>query len=144
MASKNDVAPCGIYCPGCRVYKASENRELAEKIAENMQISVEDVQCDGCKAEEGDISVMPIDGKCDTYICAEEKSLDFCLDCNDYPCYRLYSYRNSPPPHNSKINNLTIINEKGLDWFLENAEKLTEMYYKGEKEYGGSKLKVKD
>lgn len=141
MSEIEDVAPCGVYCAGCVVYKASNNPELAEAISENMGISKEEAQCKGCRAENGDISVLPIEEKCPTYTCVNDKGLDFCSECEDYPCSRLYACKNSPPPHNSKINNLTLIDKKGLDWFLENGEKLTKLYYNGEKEHGGSKLK---
>lgn len=139
MAEKSDIAPCGIYCPGCIVYKASDNQELAEAIAENMGIDPEDAQCTGCRAQNGEVSVLSIEGKCPTYECAEDQDLDFCSECEDFPCSRLYTCRNSPLPHDSKMTNLTLLDKKGLDWLLDNIEELTELYYKGEKEHGGSK-----
>lgn len=142
MPEEGDLAPCGIYCPGCVVYKASDDRELAEKIAENMGIDSEDVQCDGCRSEGGKISMLSMENKCSTYRCVEDKGIKFCSGCGEFPCSRLYTYRNSPPPHNSKMTNLTLLDEKGLDWLLENIEELTELYYKGEKEHGGNKLEL--
>lgn len=144
MPKRKDVAPCGIYCAGCVVYKASDDPELAKKISENMSVSVEDAQCKGCIMEEGEIGVLPIEGKCPTYTCVEENEIDYCFECEDYPCARLHTYKNSPLPHNSKINNLTLMDKKGLDWFLENVEELTKMYYHGNKEHGGSKLRISD
>ncbi len=142
MPEKENVAPCGVYCEGCVVYKASDNPHLAEAIAENMDVRPEEAQCDGCRSEDGIISVLSTDEVCPTYECVQDKGVEFCYECDDYPCAKLYSCQNSPPPHNSKINNLTLIENEGLDWFLDNAERLTEMYYNGIKEHGGSALKL--
>ncbi len=142
MPEEDDLAPCGIYCPGCIVYKASDNRELAEIVAENMGINPEDVQCDGCRAEGGKIDMLSMESKCETYECVEERDLKFCSECEEFPCSRLYTCRNSPPPHDSKMTNLALLDKRGMDWLLDNVEELTELYYKGEKKHGGSKLEL--
>ncbi len=142
MSRMNDVAPCGIYCAGCKIYQASEDPELAEKIAENLDIGVEDAQCLGCRAENGEIPVISVEGKCRTYQCVKDRGLDFCYECEDFPCSKLYTCRKSPAPHNSKMTNLVLIEKKGQEWFSENAEKLTKLYYQGTKETGGSELEL--
>ncbi|KXA89813.1 hypothetical protein AKJ62_02305 [candidate division MSBL1 archaeon SCGC-AAA259D14] len=142
MPEVDNLAPCGIYCPGCIVYKASDNEKLAEKLAENMGVDSDDVHCDGCRAEEGKIDFLSMESKCETYKCVEEKGLEFCSKCEDFPCSRLYTFRNSPQPHNSKMMNLTLMDKKGLDWLMDNIEELTELYYFGDKPHGGDKLEL--
>lgn len=142
MAEIKKIAPCGLFCAGCRVYKSSDDPKMKKKIASDLNVNVEDVHCEGCRTENGDTPISPIDEKCPTYQCVKEKGLDFCHECEDFPCSRLYTCLNSPKPHNSKITNLLLISKNGLDWFLKNADRLTKLYYKGTKDSGGSKLKL--
>lgn len=115
-----DHAPCGIYCkrcPGMKVYN-----------------------CKGCREQKGQIKDFPI---CKTYKCITERDLNFCYECDDFPCERLQPIVNFEifMPHNSKIYNLLMIKKLGLLKWNEICENKSDLYYKGRKiRYGGDKL----
>lgn len=54
--------PCGLYCGSCKLY-------LREK-------------CGGCKIKRSEI--------CPIWKCAEEKGLEFCSECDYFPCENNY------------------------------------------------------
>ena len=120
------VAPCGLYCGSCPLYKARTDRALAEKIAQQRGIQVEDLPvCLGCKAQQGHIPVMgePI---CGTYDCViNQRGLRFCYECEDFPCKNLkhIDKRYKTNFKMSMIENLEFIKKHGIKDFLENEDK---------------------
>lgn len=113
-------APCGIYCkrcPGVRVYN-----------------------CKGCREQKGKIKDFPI---CETYKCVTERGINFCYECDDFPCEKLQPIVNFEifMPHNSKVYNLLMIKKLGLVKWNEICEQKSDLYYKGRKvRYGGDEL----
>ncbi len=59
------LSPCNVYCGNCVVYKKGK--------------------CLGCARESEEAGAK---GKvfCDIYLCAKEKKLTACSDCESYPC----------------------------------------------------------
>jgi len=59
------LSPCNYYCGNCILYKKKK--------------------CFGCAKESEKASV---EGKvfCDIYLCAKDKKLAACSDCESYPC----------------------------------------------------------
>jgi hypothetical protein len=138
------VAVCGLHCGACPVFKASGDRALAERIAQNVGIPIERVSCHGCRAEEGHIKLMgePV---CPTYICCvEQKGLQFCYECADFPCLKLAPCADKAQslPHNTKVYNLVLLQKLGLEKWLQMAPRLRSQYFRGKKERGGDELKV--
>ena len=91
---KNKHAPCGIYCPRCP--------------------GVQFYKCQGCRAHQGKIHKFP---PCKTYECVTSKGLEFCYECEDFPCEKLQPIVNFEifAPHNSKVYNLLMIKKLGLE-----------------------------
>ena len=148
MAVQSDeaklVAPCGLYCGACPVFVASSNSTLAQKIAQTLGISVEQVNCPGCRAQKGHISIMgePV---CPTYhCCIEQKELQFCYQCEDFPCLKLAPCVDKAQilPHNTKVYNLVLLQKLGVEEWLHRAPQLQRQYFKGKKERGGDELKI--
>ena len=138
------VAVCGLYCGGCPVFRASGDRALAERIAQARDIPVERVNCRGCRAEEGHIKLMG-GAVCPTYTCCvEQKGLQFCYECADFPCLKLAPCADKAQilPHNTKVYNLMLLQKLGLEKWLQMAPQLWSQYFKGKKERGGDELKV--
>jgi len=139
----NLVAVCGLYCGACPVFKAREDRALAERIAQNIGIPIEKASCLGCRAEKGRIKHMgePV---CPTYQCVEQKGLQFCYQCQDFPCLKLAPCADKAQtlPHNTKVYNLVLLQKLGLDKWLRMAPQLWSQYFRGKKERGGDELKV--
>jgi hypothetical protein len=115
-------APCGIYCkrcPGIKFYN-----------------------CQGCRDQKGKIKDFPV---CKTYECVISKGLEFCYECNDFPCEMLQPIVNFEifAPHNSKVYNSIMIKKLGLKEWEKICDEKTTLYYQGRKiKYGGDSLTV--
>lgn len=95
------IAPCGMNCGTCIAYMRPENK------------------CSGCRhPEKGKARINCVIKNCDLL---EETDSKFCFDCQKYPCMRLkqldkrYRTRYST----SFLDNLIMIKEKGIDFFLD-------------------------
>ena len=137
------VAPCGLYCGGCPVFRAGSDSALAERISQTLGLPLEQVKCLGCRAEKGHISIMgePV---CPTYQCVEGKGVQFCYQCQDFPCLKLAPCADKAQmlPHNTKVYNLVLLQRLGLKEWLRGAPQLWRQYYSGKKERGGDELTV--
>lgn len=131
------AAPCGLYCGACPAYRAISDAALAERLAQAMGRPVEDVTCRGCRAQEGEIMGLPL---CDTYTCIQQRKLEFCYQCPDFPCLKLAPCADKATeiPHNMKIHNLLIAQKKGVQALADEARDIWRMYFRGKKAHGGS------
>lgn len=71
---------------------------------------------------------------CNVYRCTQEKGLDFCYECSDFPCDYLHPYADmaSKVPHNTKVFNLCLMKKMGLEeWAAEKAKSVKDTYFKG-------------
>jgi len=129
---KKLVAYCGIYCRECDYYTgaiAKVGKELYEllkrhsefELFETIPIKYEDFlkaaewlanfkPCLGCRAGDGW-------SECPARMCAEEKGVEYCFECAEFPCTKL---KEKLP---WTIDRLKRIKEKGLeDWIKEKLE----------------------
>lgn len=84
------IAPCGIYCGVCPyliAYKTKDER-LKEKLAKNVGIRPEQIVCEGCRSD------VPLFfcNVCKIKSCVQEKNIESCAECEDYPCERIEKY----------------------------------------------------
>ena len=83
------LSPCGLYCGVCRIYIAHKNKDLEFKkeILPTLNYfgakSVDDIACTGCKS---DGVLFPFCQKCSIKDCTNEKKIEGCYQCNDFPC----------------------------------------------------------
>jgi len=138
------VAPCGLYCGACPIYKAQTDRVLAEKLAPRLGLPIEACACLGCRGQKGRVRVMG-EQICETYdCCVNEKGLDFCYQCPDFPCSKLApcADRAAEIPHNTKIYNLLLIQKNGVDSLAEIADNLWRQYFRAKKVRAGGEPQV--
>lgn len=109
------LAPCGLDCSRCADYERGEIKELSEKLVqlmgnyrpvakmkmekhpffgnyqhfEEILDSFSRASCSGCR---GDNVQCPL-STCSAKTCHKEKGVDFCFQCNEYPCDRQFSGR---------------------------------------------------
>jgi hypothetical protein len=92
------IAYCGLNCSECPTFLATraDDDQMREKVAAQwskqfrMQFSVQDINCDGCKTENGRLF-----GHCKTCqirACCAEKELETCAECRDYACDNLNAF----------------------------------------------------
>jgi hypothetical protein len=142
--TKNDrlvlVAPCGIDCGLCSLNMCKEDPALMDRLV-SRGIPREKLPCAGCRNIAGDCPV--ISEKCETYNCVREKGVDFCFECDDFPCSKLCpaAERADVLPHNLKTFNLCTIRRIGIEGFVKDSGHLELLYFKGKMEIGkGPKL----
>jgi hypothetical protein len=97
------IAPCGMNCGTCIAYLRTKNR------------------CPGCRINSANKAVSVrrcIITKC---VSLDNTPSKFCYDCEEFPCKRLKQLdkRYRTKYKTSFIENLTIIQDKGIDSFLE-------------------------
>jgi hypothetical protein len=134
MDYKQMTAPCGLDCFNCPLYLARENEKLREAIARNRDIPVEKAVCNGCRNENGTIAFLGMTEPCNVYKCIGQKGIDFCCDCDDFPCDHLHPYADKAAerPHNTKVFNLGMIKKMGLEsWAEKKAKDVRDTYFKG-------------
>lgn len=94
------IAPCGMNCGTCIGYMRPKNT------------------CPGCSnVNQGEARVRCIIRNCELLLKTDSK---FCFDCQKFPCKRLKQLdkRYSTRYNTSLIDNLVMIKEKGIDYFL--------------------------
>lgn len=130
----NQVAPCGIDCLNCELYEANNNTTVWARLAAMTSRSEDEIKCKGCRLQGG----CTIQTDCETLACVQEKGIDFCYQCDDFPCSRLQPAADSAErlPHNLKVFNLCTIQRDGLASFLENARQHRALYFAGKMKIG--------
>jgi predicted RNA-binding Zn-ribbon protein involved in translation (DUF1610 family) len=74
-------AYCGLYCGACEIINA-ETEQDKERVAKMWCSTTDQVDCKGCKTD----TLFIHCGNCKIRNCAQEKKVEFCFECNDYPC----------------------------------------------------------
>ena len=133
------TAPCGLDCFNCQFFLANDNAEALEmvkKMAEDYSMPVDVMLCKGCRAHDGRIPLQKHRfgslHRCAAYECSKEKGMNFCGECEDFPCDNLHPYADMAEilPHNIKVFNLCLINKIGLEkWAESKAAEVRETYF---------------
>ena len=126
------AAPCSLHCGMCPLYKALSDEKLRDTLAQRMNVPEEKATCYGCRAVDGHCPV--IGEQCATYVCAQEKGVDFCCDCLEFPCFKLLpcTDRAQSLPHNLKVYSLTLRKLKGEEAWNQMIGKIYSLYYGGQ------------
>jgi predicted RNA-binding Zn-ribbon protein involved in translation (DUF1610 family) len=110
---------CGLNCGACYVLVANQKDEV-EKMAKEWKLKPEDIKCFGCKTETNAIYCVD----CDIKHCAEDKKVEFCFECNEYPCHKITAFRNDEHSHHSIVlKNLKTIQQQGVQKWLAEQKK---------------------
>ncbi|HYA13697.1 MAG TPA: DUF3795 domain-containing protein [Syntrophales bacterium] len=92
------IAFCGINCAECPTFLATQedNDRKRERVVErwykdyHMQIKAEDINCDGCLSETG--RLFSHCNVCEIRKCGQEKKVENCAHCKEYPCQKLNKF----------------------------------------------------
>lgn len=91
---KRLAAVCGLFCRACSIYIGStEDPERLKPIAERFGKKPEEIRCEGCRADVRFLYCQT----CKMYRCAAEKGIDFCGECESYPCEDLKEFQKAMP-----------------------------------------------
>jgi hypothetical protein len=133
------TAPCGLDCFNCHFFLAHEDQgamNTVEKLSKKHNIPVDVMLCKGCREHNGQIPlqkhVFDEEHRCAAYECSKEKGVQFCGDCDQFPCDNLHPYADMATelPHNIKVFNLCLINKMGLEnWAESRASEVRKAYF---------------
>ena len=136
MDKKLLTAPCGLDCFNCPSYQDNITEEYKKKVSEYLKIPVEETPCKGCRDEKGNCK-FAINNQCATWNCVQEKSIDYCNECADFPCDKLMpTQEGANYPHNMKLYNLCRMMLVGIDGWIEESAEIRKKYYQGKFEVG--------
>ena len=105
------LAPCGLDCTRCADYENGEIKQLSSRLVEllsnygriaKMKVEIKPLlndyshfeeilnyfskaSCSGCRGENVKCFI-----NCAAKTCYKEKGVDFCFECNEYPCYKQF------------------------------------------------------
>ena len=124
------VSYCGLPCFSCSIYAANITPELSELLAKQFGVLPENAACSGCKSPNGNLCHLPAEG-CKEMECAQDKGVEFCSDCAEFPCPLLAPTADGAAsfPHNTKVYNLARIRNIGLEKWMEEAPEILRKYY---------------
>ncbi|MCK5181168.1 MAG: DUF3795 domain-containing protein [Dehalococcoidia bacterium] len=112
--SSYSIGACGLICEGCEILEASSNPELARSNADWLQqhgypqVRPEDVHCSGCKGDRA------THWSADCWIllcCVDKKGLEFCYECQDFPCSRLNEWAKGNKRYEKAVGRLKEMKE---------------------------------
>lgn len=128
------TAPCGLDCFNCSAHEANITAEYRARAAVLFGVAPEETSCrGGCRAVKG--HCLWANGSCATYVCAEQKGVTYCFECDEFPCLRLAPSKDSAVqdyPHNFKLFNLCRMKAVGVESWAENeADNIRNLYFNG-------------
>ena len=118
---KRLAAVCGLFCPACDIFIGThEDPERLKVIAGRIQCPVEKLECNGCRSEK---RCFFCNDYCKMTKCAAEKGIDFCGDCEEYPCAELKAFQVQMPHRIELWKSQERIKEVGYEkWYTEMIE----------------------
>jgi hypothetical protein len=141
------VTPCGYCCLSCPAYENSTCTDdvALQKEAARANLTVEELlnyKCAGCRPKQGKPHG---DTVCQTYdCCINKKGLDFCYQCQDFPCLKLapISAGAEIRRHNTKVYNLLMLQKLGLDEYIRRSPEISAQWVRGRTTGFGGDVKI--
>lgn len=123
------TSPCGIDCFNCEIFEKNVTPELQNRLGSIFGKKPEEITCRGCRVS----GCLFIPYPCPTKVCVESKGVDFCCDCDEFPCDKLHpcADRADALPHNLKLFNLCRIKAVGLENWAKETKAIRRKYFKG-------------
>lgn len=112
------AATCGLFCPSCPLFIGThEDSAKLEKSAEIFHCSADDLKCEGCRSNQKSVFCRE---NCNISVCAKNKGLEFCGECEKYPCEELKNFKKKMPNRLELWESQERIQEVGYEkWYLE-------------------------
>lgn len=122
MDIKEMTSPCGLDCFNCPSQEKNITEEVRQKLAQATGKAPNEVACKGCRTLKG--RNLPTIKTCPTYACVAKHHLDFCYECEYFPCEKLNPCRSKADklPHNLKVYNLCKTQRVGLERWVQESK----------------------
>ena len=106
----SELGACGINCGNCDIRLATENKEIAERLAKGFSekgiipnATPDMFRCDGCR---GDRS-MHWSANCGILACCvDDRGQEHCSECRDFPCTQLLEWSTQNERYEKALNRL--------------------------------------
>jgi hypothetical protein len=120
---KKNAAVCGLYCEACSLFIATAEEPARLKgLAARFQLSEEAIRCYGCRSNKR----WPYCEKCKMFECATKRGIDFCIECDEYPCDDLKQFQAAMPHRIDLWDDLKRIKTIGYEnWLREIRDNYT-------------------
>lgn len=137
------ISPCGIYCGGCSLYLVKDHPELKDMLLQH-GVKESQIPCPGCRAVDG--NCKHLEETCEQFLCAKDKGVTYCYECDDFPCNRLHpaADRANSLPHNLKMFAQCYIRKHGPEAYIAKLPELRKRYFTGKISYGKGPLLPED
>jgi len=94
VTTKQIIGVCGLICSECRIYNAPNDPEIAKELVDHFNgmwenVKPEDFHCSGCR---GNINETWSPDCWIRKCCIEKRSLDYCYECQEFPCHKLQGW----------------------------------------------------
>lgn len=99
MSKKDLLGACGLYCGACNHYLYSTNNHTqngSEDLTEE-----DDFICNGCWSH--NIYMHSGCYDCTIRLCCQEKQIDYCGICDEFPCEMIKKMQSDDIPHHKSI-----------------------------------------
>ncbi len=107
------LAPCSLNCSKCPIHLRTEE-ELDYWRKQNADL--DKIRCAGCRSDRSGYHWSP---KCKILqCCVYERGLEFCSQCEDFPCAILEEWIKDIPHHAQAVKNLHKMKKIGIDNYL--------------------------
>jgi len=109
------IAVCGLDCSGCDILQATNDPKIAQGIVDwfkrerNEEVKVKDVHCLGCR---GDRTKHWSPDCWILQCCVDKKGLEFCYECEDFPCEKLVEWSKTNKGYGQALNRLKEMKKK--------------------------------
>lgn len=110
--SKKTAAYCGLFCESCSLYIGTQfEPERLEVLAKRYGKEIDEMRCNGCRSDKLSFYCVT----CEMKACIREKGLDFCSDCDEYPCQTLKEFQVLMPHRAELFDSLDYVRDHGYE-----------------------------
>jgi len=121
------LAYCGLNCAKCGIYEAGHGNNKKRddilvrlKHKNNKILKPEQITCNGCKGSLDN----HWDENCKMMLCARRKRLQYCFQCDEFPCGILSAFASDGDArHKKTLENLYRMKQIGVDTWIAEQEK---------------------
>jgi hypothetical protein len=113
------LGACGLYCGACYHHHAAlpEGQHLLEEAARQGR-TLEGFSCQGCRSDV--LYVHPGCARCQIRACSDERGIEHCGLCHEFPCNRLRAFQSDGRAHHLDV----VANLAELTSFLGSSSKV--------------------
>lgn len=125
------IAPCGIDCFNCELFESNATEAFRERIQQSMGVPKHLVSCKGCSGG-NQCLFLQLQGKsCKTLECVTKKGVDYCFECDTFPCEYLMPLADGAQkfPQNIKLYNLCKMKSIGVDAWAKQSKGIRDVYF---------------